>query len=63
MTVAQALRKEFDNPETADLTFCVEGRYIYVHKAILKIRSGFHHRCDRVKYKLIQQKYPASASV
>ncbi|XP_047457554.1 RCC1 and BTB domain-containing protein 1-like [Mugil cephalus] len=38
MTVAQALKKEFDNPETADLTFCVEGRYIYVHKAILKIR-------------------------
>lgn len=39
LTVAQSLKKEFDNPETADLKFCVEGKYIYVHKAVLKIRS------------------------
>lgn len=38
--MAQSLKKEFDNPETADLKFCVEGKYIYVHKAVLKIRSG-----------------------
>lgn len=37
--MAQSLKKEFDNPETADLKFCVEGKYIYVHKAVLKIRS------------------------
>lgn len=40
LTVAQSLKKEFDNPETADLKFCVDGKYIYVHKAVLKIRCG-----------------------
>lgn len=39
LTVAQSLKKEFDNPETADLRFCVDSKYIYVHKAVLKIRS------------------------
>ncbi|KAK5920658.1 hypothetical protein CgunFtcFv8_024445 [Champsocephalus gunnari] len=38
LTVAQSLKKEFDNPETADLKFCVDGKHICVHKAILKIR-------------------------
>ncbi|XP_072300864.1 RCC1 and BTB domain-containing protein 1-like isoform X2 [Eucyclogobius newberryi] len=38
LTVAQSLKKEFDNPETADLKFYVDGKYIYVHKAVLKIR-------------------------
>ncbi|KAF7666962.1 hypothetical protein LDENG_00085520 [Lucifuga dentata] len=38
LTVAQSLKKEFDNPETADLKFCVDGKYIHVHKAVLKIR-------------------------
>ncbi|XP_063743420.1 RCC1 and BTB domain-containing protein 1-like isoform X4 [Eleginops maclovinus] len=38
LTVAQSLKKEFDNPETADLKFCVDGKYISVHKAVLKIR-------------------------
>lgn len=38
LTVAQSLKKEFDNPETADLKFCVDGKYIYVHKSVLKIR-------------------------
>ncbi|XP_028249007.1 RCC1 and BTB domain-containing protein 1-like isoform X2 [Parambassis ranga] len=38
LTVAESLKNEFDNPETADLTFCVDGKFIYVHKAILKIR-------------------------
>ncbi|XP_056457919.1 RCC1 and BTB domain-containing protein 1 isoform X1 [Gadus chalcogrammus] len=38
MTLSQALGREFDSPETADLKFSVEGKYIYVHKAVLKIR-------------------------
>ncbi|XP_063067655.1 RCC1 and BTB domain-containing protein 1 [Engraulis encrasicolus] len=38
LTVAEALKQEFDSPETADLKFSVDGRYIHVHKAILKIR-------------------------
>ena len=38
LTVAETLKKEFDSPETADLKFSVEGKYIHVHKAVLKIR-------------------------
>lgn len=38
LTVAEALRKEFDSPETADLKFSVDGKCIHVHKAVLKIR-------------------------
>uniref|UniRef100_A0A7N6A510 BTB domain-containing protein n=1 Tax=Anabas testudineus TaxID=64144 RepID=A0A7N6A510_ANATE len=38
LTISEALKKEFDNPETADLKFSVEGKYIHVHKAVLKIR-------------------------
>uniref|UniRef100_A0A8D3D9F5 Regulator of chromosome condensation (RCC1) and BTB (POZ) domain containing protein 1 n=1 Tax=Scophthalmus maximus TaxID=52904 RepID=A0A8D3D9F5_SCOMX len=38
LTVAEALRKEFDSQETSDLKFSVEGKYIHVHKALLKIR-------------------------
>ncbi|KAM6985977.1 RCC1 and BTB domain-containing protein 1-like isoform 2-T2 [Aplochiton taeniatus] len=38
LTVAESLKREFDRPETADLKFSVEGRYIHVHKAVLKIR-------------------------
>ncbi|KAG7253100.1 hypothetical protein CRUP_028772, partial [Coryphaenoides rupestris] len=34
-----ALAREFDSPETADLKFSVDGKYIYVHKAVLKISS------------------------
>lgn len=40
LTVAQSLKREFDNPDTADLKFCIDGKYIHVHKALLKIRSG-----------------------
>uniref|UniRef100_A0A672PLJ3 Regulator of chromosome condensation (RCC1) and BTB (POZ) domain containing protein 1 n=1 Tax=Sinocyclocheilus grahami TaxID=75366 RepID=A0A672PLJ3_SINGR len=39
LTVAQSLKKEFDNPETSDLKFSVDGKYIHVHKAVLKIRK------------------------
>ena len=38
MTVTEALRKEFDSPETADLMFSVDSKFIHVHKAVLKIR-------------------------
>lgn len=44
LTVAEALKQEFDSPETADLKFSVDGRYIHVHKAILKIRWEFTHK-------------------
>lgn len=37
-TVADSLKKEFDSPETADLKFRIDGKYIHVHKAVLKIR-------------------------
>ncbi|XP_032831091.1 RCC1 and BTB domain-containing protein 1 isoform X1 [Petromyzon marinus] len=37
-TMAQSMKKEFDNPETSDLRFCVDGRFIHVHKVVLKIR-------------------------
>uniref|UniRef100_A0A4W3H429 RCC1 and BTB domain containing protein 2 n=2 Tax=Callorhinchus milii TaxID=7868 RepID=A0A4W3H429_CALMI len=38
LTVAQALKKEFDSTQTSDLKFIVEGKCIYVHKTVLKIR-------------------------
>uniref|UniRef100_A0A4W4HJS1 BTB domain-containing protein n=1 Tax=Electrophorus electricus TaxID=8005 RepID=A0A4W4HJS1_ELEEL len=38
LTVAQSLKKEFDSPETSDLKFSVDGKFIHVHKAVLKIR-------------------------
>ncbi|XP_048835229.1 RCC1 and BTB domain-containing protein 1-like isoform X2 [Brienomyrus brachyistius] len=41
LTVAQSLKNEFDNPETSDLKFRVEGKYIHVHKAFLKIRCKY----------------------
>uniref|UniRef100_A0A3P8V599 Regulator of chromosome condensation (RCC1) and BTB (POZ) domain containing protein 1 n=1 Tax=Cynoglossus semilaevis TaxID=244447 RepID=A0A3P8V599_CYNSE len=38
LTVAQCLKKEFDNPDTADIKFSVDGKFIHVHKAVLKMR-------------------------
>ncbi|EHB06103.1 RCC1 and BTB domain-containing protein 1 [Heterocephalus glaber] len=38
LTVAESLKKEFDSPETADLKFRIDGKYVHVHKAVLKIR-------------------------
>ncbi|PKU34565.1 rcc1 and btb domain-containing protein 1 [Limosa lapponica baueri] len=38
LTVAESLKKEFDSVETSDLKFRVDGKYIHVHKAVLKIR-------------------------
>ncbi|CAJ0951004.1 unnamed protein product [Ranitomeya imitator] len=38
LTVAESLKKEFDNPETSDLKFLVDEKYINVHKVLLQIR-------------------------
>ncbi|XP_027445120.1 RCC1 and BTB domain-containing protein 2 isoform X3 [Zalophus californianus] len=38
LTVAESLKREFDNPNTADLKFLVDGKYIYAHKVLLRIR-------------------------
>lgn len=60
LTVAQSLKKEFDNPETADLKFCVDGKYIYVHKAVLKIRFEFNSQAGLLgcgSYKLFKKKH------
>ncbi|XP_063173874.1 RCC1 and BTB domain-containing protein 2-like isoform X3 [Candoia aspera] len=43
LTVAQSIKKEFDNPDNADLKFQVDGKYIYVHKVLLKIRCEHFH--------------------
>ncbi|XP_078613708.1 RCC1 and BTB domain-containing protein 1-like isoform X1 [Branchiostoma floridae x Branchiostoma japonicum] len=37
-TIERHLRMAFDNQETSDLKFMVEGRVVHVHKAVLKIR-------------------------
>ncbi|XP_065336809.1 RCC1 and BTB domain-containing protein 1-like [Cloeon dipterum] len=39
LRVIERLRKAFDNPETADFAFIVEGKKIHVHKTILTISS------------------------
>lgn len=36
--VSDSVKMAFNDPSTSDLKFCVEGRLIHVHKAILKIR-------------------------
>ncbi|XP_025261725.1 uncharacterized protein LOC105257722 isoform X2 [Camponotus floridanus] len=41
LNILESLRAIFDDPLTNDLTIRVEGRPIYVHKAILKIRSQY----------------------
>lgn len=40
MTAAEALRREFNNPQSSDMRFSVDGKHIHVHKAVLKIRCG-----------------------
>uniref|UniRef100_A0A669DKD5 Regulator of chromosome condensation (RCC1) and BTB (POZ) domain containing protein 1 n=1 Tax=Oreochromis niloticus TaxID=8128 RepID=A0A669DKD5_ORENI len=55
LTVAEALRKEFDSPETADLKFSVDGKYIHVHKAVLKIRCEHFRSMFRSQWTEDQQ--------
>lgn len=60
LTVAEALRKEFDSPETADLKFSVDSKYIHVHKAVLKIRCAcvrlhFSHKFPSVYFMCISK--------
>ncbi|XP_070789239.1 RCC1 and BTB domain-containing protein 2 isoform X2 [Pituophis catenifer annectens] len=43
LTIAQSIKKAFDNPDNADLRFQVDGKYIYVHKVFLKIRCEHFH--------------------
>ncbi|XP_037552367.1 RCC1 and BTB domain-containing protein 1 isoform X2 [Nematolebias whitei] len=50
VTVSRALRKEFDSPDTADLTFSVDGKCIHVHKAVLKIRPFPYIRVSRCEH-------------
>lgn len=55
LTVSEALRKEFDSPETADLRFSVEGKCIHVHKAVLKIRCEHFRSMFRSQWTEDQQ--------
>ncbi|XP_070786757.1 RCC1 and BTB domain-containing protein 1 isoform X2 [Enoplosus armatus] len=55
LTVAEALRKEFDSPETADLKFSVDGKCIHVHKAVLKIRCEHFRSMFRSQWSEDQQ--------
>ncbi|XP_055018993.1 LOW QUALITY PROTEIN: RCC1 and BTB domain-containing protein 1-like [Boleophthalmus pectinirostris] len=55
LTVAESLRKEFDSPETSDLKFSVEGKYIHVHKALLKIRCEHFRSMFRSQWTEDQQ--------
>nr|XP_020447547.1 RCC1 and BTB domain-containing protein 1-like isoform X2 [Monopterus albus] len=55
LTVAEALRKEFDNPETADVAFSIKGRLIHVHKAVLKIRCEHFRSMFRSQWTEDQQ--------
>ncbi|XP_069019943.1 RCC1 and BTB domain-containing protein 1-like [Embiotoca jacksoni] len=55
LTLAEALRKEFDSPETADLKFSVDGKCIHVHKAVLKIRCEHFRSMFRSQWTEDQQ--------
>ncbi|XP_033957192.1 RCC1 and BTB domain-containing protein 1 isoform X1 [Pseudochaenichthys georgianus] len=55
LTVSEALRKEFDSPETADLKFSVDGKCIHVHKAVLKIRCEHFRSMFRSQWTEDQQ--------
>ncbi|CAL9698480.1 unnamed protein product [Knipowitschia caucasica] len=55
LTVAEALRKEFDSEETSDLRFSVEGKCIHVHKALLKIRCEHFRSMFRSQWTEDQQ--------
>uniref|UniRef100_A0A8C6UBI5 Regulator of chromosome condensation (RCC1) and BTB (POZ) domain containing protein 1 n=1 Tax=Neogobius melanostomus TaxID=47308 RepID=A0A8C6UBI5_9GOBI len=55
LTVAEALRKEFDSPETCDLRFSVDGKCIHVHKAVLKIRCEHFRSMFRSQWTEDQQ--------
>ncbi|XP_047433036.1 RCC1 and BTB domain-containing protein 1 isoform X2 [Mugil cephalus] len=55
LTVAEALKKEFDSPDTADLKFSVDGKCIHVHKAVLKIRCEHFRSMFRSQWTEDQQ--------
>lgn len=37
-TVGACVSEAFNDQETSDLTFLIDGKPVYVHKAVLKIR-------------------------
>ncbi|KAM9836255.1 RCC1 and BTB domain-containing protein 1 [Aulostomus maculatus] len=55
LTVSVALKNEFDSPETSDLKFSVDGQYIHVHKAVLKIRCEHFRSMFRSQWSEDQQ--------
>uniref|UniRef100_A0A7N8YD53 Regulator of chromosome condensation (RCC1) and BTB (POZ) domain containing protein 1 n=1 Tax=Mastacembelus armatus TaxID=205130 RepID=A0A7N8YD53_9TELE len=55
LTVTQALRREFDSPETSDLKFSIDGKYVHVHKAVLKIRCEHFRSMFRSQWTEDQQ--------
>lgn len=61
-SIAQSLKKEFDNPETADLMFLVDQKFIYVHKVLLRIRCehfrSMLHNNDEEIIEMNQFTYP-----
>ncbi|KAG9491404.1 hypothetical protein GDO78_000091 [Eleutherodactylus coqui] len=62
LTVAESLKKEFDNPETSDLKFLVDEKYIHVHKVLLQIRCehfrSFLHDSNEDVIEMNQFSYP-----
>jgi len=40
-SVRDSVKRSFDDKETSDLTFVVEGEPIFVHRTFLKIRCGY----------------------
>ncbi|NP_001080313.1 regulator of chromosome condensation (RCC1) and BTB (POZ) domain containing protein 2 S homeolog isoform X1 [Xenopus laevis] len=62
LTVAESLKREFDNPNTADLKFLVDEKYIYVHKVLLQIRCehfrSLLHESEEEIIEMNQFSYP-----
>ncbi|KAM3585280.1 uncharacterized protein V6R79_012788 [Siganus canaliculatus] len=55
LTITDALRKEFDSPETSDVRFSIDGKLIHVHKAVLKIRCEHFRSMFRSQWSEDQQ--------
>ncbi|XP_075873601.1 RCC1 and BTB domain-containing protein 1-like [Nelusetta ayraudi] len=55
MTAAEALRREFNNPQSSDMRFSVDGKHIHVHKAVLKIRCEHFRSMFRSQWTEDQQ--------
>ncbi|XP_075236817.1 RCC1 and BTB domain-containing protein 1-like isoform X2 [Lycorma delicatula] len=51
LSVIASLKHAFNDPNTSDLTIMVDGKLIYVHKGILKIRSEYFHSMFKGEWK------------